>query len=527
LILLIYLLLFAASLTWTKKTMKKLKIEHLLSDSDTSHLKPTIYSGASASAVSLPAAAKAEAPECSPAGNTGNTSYSSGKPYKRVALSAELKDRLASSSFFEAEASKYSGHSLVKVDWLTVSFASLDSEVLQHVLSELYDLLYESCISVVGRGRGLYNYESSAQLKVLGDSGLDVSVGNIAHSDKQGVMLELSGKGCDQMAPKFKELYVLCQSYNARITRLDLALDLDSDYCKANNFTVPREGVLAQSGVYASRFASRKQRIQTVGSWNDLIFSGVTCDQYDPFIHGHGGLTLYVGAQTSENQIVLYEKGKQLLGGIPEDDLKMIMQDYRKVSERKRKSLIDSGFDPYYLDKLGWVRIERRIRRGGNKKDIPLQFMLDADSAFCLDFPRLQAVYSSYAEYVQREVDLVEYRAKRKANDKNILVSKKLFWAKRQYGRLVKTLIHEGFTASEVCDSLMRSQLVKDYVFDIVEDESIQPISSEQFGFEDYLTTQERETVGSIRSSYLSGADDAFSYRKNPLYTRLVNARIS
>jgi hypothetical protein len=285
--------------------------------------------------------------------------------------------------------------------------------------------------------------------------------------------------------------------------------------------------MIAQSGGYASLFSSKKQTISTVGAWNDLLFGGVSCDDYDPLTHASGGLTLYLGANTSENQIVVYEKGKQLLGGIEQKDLDLIMSDFRRVSERKRNSLINKGFDPFYLDKRAWVRIERRIRRGGHKKDIPLAFMLDPDSAFCLDFPRLSEVYGAYAEYVQAEIDLVEYRAQRKANAKNILVSGKIFWAKRQYGRLVKTLFREGFTADDICTALTRDTGLKDYVFDIQNDSEIEARPPEKFDFEDYLSDSERQTVSQLRESYLSSSDNPFSYRKSPLYTRLVNARVN
>jgi DNA relaxase NicK len=503
----------------------KAKVPNLICAFDTSSLKPTIYSpSADAAAVSLPAAATAAADGETPTGNTGNTSS---KPFKRRVLTEEMKTREAKSKFFSAEVGQYSDKGLVIVDWLTLSFKELDPDLSQLILSEIYDILYESSVSVIGRGRGLYNYTSSAQLKVLSDVGLDVSIGNLAHCEKQGIMLELSGRGCEQLRPFFKDLYVLAQMHGARITRLDLALDLDSDYCKSTGFTVPAQGALANSGIYASKFSSKKQTINTAGAWNDLIFNGINFSDYDPEKHCHGGLTLYVGANTSENQIVLYEKGKQLLGGISESDLNLIMSDYRRVSERKRNALINQGFDPFYIDKLSWVRIERRIRRGGHKKDIPLQFLLDPDSAFCLDFPHLEAVYSAYAKHVQSEMDLVEYRSKRKINDKNILVAKKIFWAKRQYGRLVKTLLHEGFTAEQVCDSLTRATLLKDYVFDIQGAEEIQPFEPETFEFEDYLGDSERQTVNQVRASYLAGSDNPFSYRKSPLYTRLVNARVN
>lgn len=496
----------------------------LLNLNDTTALAESNFS-ASARAVLLPAAARA-AEESSPTGNTGNPSrLMSGK---RARPTEEQLAKEARYKFFSKEVANYPSESLVIVDWLTLTFGEKDPDLHTVIISNLYDMLEDAGISIIARSRGLYNYDNSAQLKIISDLGADVSVGNIAHSERQGVMLELSGAGCEAMRSTMRDLYVFAQVHTARITRVDLALDLSSEYCTSTGFTVPRQGMLAQNGDYASNYGSKKQSISTVGAWNDLLFGGVSCDDYDPLKHASGGLTLYVGANTSENQIVIYEKGKQLLGGIEQKDLDLIMSDYRRVSERKRNSLINNGFDPYYLDKRAWVRIERRIRRGGHKKDIPLAFMLDPDSAFCLDFPRLSDVYASYADYVQREIDLVEYRAQRKANAKNILISGKIFWAKRQYGRLVQTLFREGFTAEEIFTVLAREQGLKDFVFDIQNDQTITALPPEKFDFEDYLSAQERSIVSQIRTAYAgANTDDAFGYRKNPLYTRLVCARVA
>jgi DNA relaxase NicK len=257
-------------------------------------------SRAAAAAGNDTAAARAEK---APTGNTGiNVERTNGI---RVKATQEQLDKEARYKFFAKEVLNYPKNGLVLVDWLTLTFREKDIDLHTVIIGNLYDMLEESGISVIARSRGLYNYDNSAQLKIISDQGVDISVGNLAHSERQGIMLELSGAGCAAMLSLMPDLYVFAQVHAARITRLDLALDLSSDYCVNTGFTVPKQGMIAQEGGYSAQLGCKKQSISTVGAWNDLLFGGVSCDDYDPLIHASGGLTLYVGSNTSANQIVM------------------------------------------------------------------------------------------------------------------------------------------------------------------------------------------------------------------------------
>lgn len=433
-------------------------------------------------------AAQGAAQSESPLGNTGNTFNARLSELSRSIRQAAFLNRpkpvrplrdkaavdldiIAKSRFEDA----FKRDSIVKIDWLTVTFPAVESTEFysaERRLTNLFDLVAEHLsdagVVIVYREKGLYAYKNSAQLRLVGD-GVDVACGNLAYDLDQGLMLELTGVGCSVMRHYFSEIYSLIHVYSGRITRIDFALDLDSRYCRSESITVPKLAYRHEQGAFRSIFTPSGRRVNSsvVGQWQELIFKGITPETYDPELHALGGLTYNCNPRSSENQLVFYEKGKQLLGCVSLADQQYISS---VLAGANPQSTFSSDFNPDFVSEMNWIRIERRIRRGGNKKNINPLFLADPDSAFCQDFPDLSATYLHYFEWVGRQdAALSEYRSEKKKKDKALLLTRKISWARRQYGRLVATLKHEKMSTEDIVDILSRDSLIKDYVFDLID----------------------------------------------------------
>jgi len=368
-----------------------------------------------------------------------------------------------------------SGGSLVKVDWLTVTFPEQDAN--DKLWAELYDLLTDCNMGVFGRAKGMHNYTMSAVVQFASDvSGTSTNVGHLAWG-RQGLLFELSGMGCELLRQKLPELVNLIILYGGRLTRLDLALDLHGNFTESRKITVPTLLTRAKAGEFASKYAPEhcKQSIDLAGDWSDFACGLLNPEDYNPAEHCPKGLTAYIGGKTSENQFVIYEKGKQLLGLVDKDQYLEYSEKLQKLrSAASRSALIRKmeklSYNPDFDHDRSWVRIERRIKRGSNKKDISLAMVLDPDGAFISGFPGMDAIYQDFrtdCQCIYR--DFEEYRAEGLAKHESLLLTRKVFWGQRQYGRLVKTLQSEGLSAGDIVDLLGRSDGLKEYIFDLLE----------------------------------------------------------
>lgn len=369
-----------------------------------------------------------------------------------------------------------SGGSLTKVDWITATFPEADHN--DRLYNALFDLCVDAGLSVHGRSKGMHCYTQSAAIQYHSDvSGTSTNVGHIAWG-RQGLMFELSGLGCEYVRSQFVDLVNMIIFYSGRLTRLDLALDLSGDYCEAWGITVPTLLTRAKAGEFASKYAPEhaKQTIDLAGDWSDFVCGVLSTVDYSPADHCPKGLTAYVGGKTAENQLVIYEKGKQLLGMVDKDQYLEYSRKLQTMRTAKsRASIIRKmetlTYNPDYDHDRSWVRIERRIRRGSNKKDISLAMVLDPDGAFVSGFPGLQALYAGYRENVHAVYrDFEEYRAVGLDKHESLVMTRKVFWAKRQYGRLVKSMQNEGLTAGDIVELLTRADGLKEYIFDLLDE---------------------------------------------------------
>lgn len=436
-----------------------------------------IYAGTGEYSGVAPAAGVSPVPAEPRLGNTGITSIRVLRDY------LDYIERYDWNTHDKIKAIASKGQGVVIIDWLSCTFPRCTDENEQRqLIAALQDACAEVDIQFFARDKGLHGYTGSASLQVFSGAGGDfTSVGMVAWSDRQGVLFELSGQGCKALGD-FGQVYDLVGRYAGRITRLDLALDLDSAYCQQKKITVPGLGVDANQGVFRSKYAPAhvSQTLNMQGDWSPFTFGGLIPDTYNPSVFCPRGLTLYVGASTSENQIVMYEKGKQLLGAIPDENVqefKELLQSASNPAARARRSkLADKyGYDPAYEDKKHWVRVERRIRRGSNKKDINPAMLLDADSAFSSGFPGLESLLENYASWCSvANLSLSEIRSSRDDDKKELLLTRKLHWCRVAYGRLVTTLRDEGLTAGQIIDAVGRADGLKSYIFDLMDDNQSQ-----------------------------------------------------
>ena len=379
--------------------------------------------------------------------------------------------------------------SITIIDWVTATFHALENEErLVGLRSELDDLLLDHEIEIKPRQKGLYSYPNSALLHVPNDSGDGHNCGFLAWNDDPknlGLMIELTGTGCEFLRGRGEydglvELYSVLLIYSGRISRVDTALDLEHDYCMPRGITVPALASCGYAGEFRSDFSPShvKQQFNQQGDWSEVMFNGLPVAQYNPEINAPAGLSFYLGTSKSDNQLVFYEKGKQLLGaisGLSESESAELKElagmDSRneKQQERFTKLADKSGYDSQYEGKKGWVRIERRLRRKSSKKIIDPAVLLDPDSFFCMGFKGLRVALDDYSEWLTGEyADLQSYHHSRVEKVKDVTLSKKIHWAKMQAGSLIRTLIAEGYNEDRILDALKREIGLKHYIFDLI-----------------------------------------------------------
>ena len=407
-----------------------------------------------------------------PSGNTGGT-YTSGDITDRVNAfhSAEYQSKLRANR----------SH-ITKIDWLSVSFPNISGEEEGRLLwAALSDFMDSCSISITVRNKGHHGYTDSAALVVQQSSGKTRNVGMLAWSEKQGYFMELSGLGCDYGMKNLDDLYVMINAYGGRISRLDVALDLHSEYCRPRGLTVPKFAKQASDGVFRSSFTPShvSQSISHSGDWSCFINGDTTTTDYDPSKHAHRGITVYAGTNKSDNQIVFYEKGKQLLGAIPDnaaDDLRYMLSipessDLYEGASKNISALCEKyDLNPDTCGDRSWVRVERRLRRGSNKKYISPDMLYDPDSAFCHDFDGLTDLFKDYSAYVEQEYS--DPQTFRKTSSKRLQVmdmTKRLFYARQSVGNLVHELRDMDYSAEQIVEQLSSECPIEDIVFDLLE----------------------------------------------------------
>jgi DNA relaxase NicK len=349
---------------------------------------------------------------------------------------------------------------MVKVDWLRASIRGQDST--SHVPYDLEDLLLydqvtgEASTDLVIRPstQNVLGYPHVKKIFFYANNEL-TACGSIAYNDDLsssncGCLFDASGTLCSYLQQNCPSVWLdlakYLAGYNFRITRIDLALDLDGVYCRREGITVPR---VLQAGKYHDYFSSSHSRngqslkTNQFGDWSDLSVGDIMVKDYDPAIHAPLGLTATFGARTSPNYFRVYEKGKQLLGMADEPD--------------------------FSIDR-SWLRFEQEIKRDKDGSDIPYETLIEPDAWFGIGRPNLRKLLEDYTLFIFQHTVVAAQRAFFMRKERNLSVRRKIYWARRSYGRLFRTMINEGIDPQGIVDSVLRETGLKNFVYDIGED---------------------------------------------------------
>lgn len=221
------------------------------------------------------------------------------------------------------------------IDWLNVTFPCPARDVSD--LVERVGHLLRRPVSGVSAG-GRLGFAERVDLNARVGSRC-TPIGCIAFGGGQGGrwLLQLTGVGC-QMVPDWAAFQELLVQLRARITRVDLAVDVldgavDVD-CAVDWYD---QGLFTKGG--------RPPSSSVAGDW----------------LGGQGGRTFYVGNSSNGKLLRVYEKGKQL-GNVESE----------------------------------WVRFEVQI--GNRDRDIPFDVLTDPTRYFCGSYPALCNVIAHASE---------------------------------------------------------------------------------------------------------------------------------
>jgi phage replication initiation protein len=225
--------------------------------------------------------------------------------------------------------------------------------------------------------RGLFGYESSHDVSVwINGEFLRIAIVACGGGSANGTMMvDMSGQGCS-LVSDWRAVYATMQDLDARITRVDTALDLLEGYDLEYFDGLYRDGQFNCGGRIPGR------RYYESGNSHDL--------------HSNGR-TMYLGKKVNGKELCIYEKGKQL--GNPDSE---------------------------------WVRVE--IRFGCRDRVIPHDVVLDPTKYFCGAFVALQGLVDAVGEkIVTDKADVVQ-------EEYGIAMRRLVHYMKASYGHVLHLL---------------------------------------------------------------------------------------
>lgn len=244
---------------------------------------------------------------------------------------------------------------LAIIDYLRFTFlpsASISDSLEQ--LRQYFKLWFPLPVNFIHSAKGMFGYESSHDVMVWinGEFMRIAIVATGGSTAGNTMMVDMSGQGCS-LVDDWRAVFATLQDLDARITRVDTALDL------MEGFSLDQFDDLYFAGEFncGGRIPSRR-----------YIEGG---NSHDPYSNGR---TLYLGKKANGKELCIYEKGKQL--GNPESE---------------------------------WLRIE--IRFGNRDRVIPHDVLLDPTSYFAGGFIALENLVDSIARKIktdQRDIAVEE-----------------------------------------------------------------------------------------------------------------------
>lgn len=281
------------------------------------------------------------------------------------------------------------------LDWLsfTASFNVKSAQAdVKRFLSRAYfpdcvDHDNDEFVDVVLRPNGFLGYDHSAILMRLDpDTKQNISVGMAAWGGNGGrVYVSLNSSGCVWLQHHADILEDL-KYYNAKITRLDLALDFfDGDY------TVELCKKMFDEGEFVSR--GGKPSHNMIGDWNDENRS-------------YAGRSFYVGKRENGKMLRVYEKGRQL----------------------------GSKHSP-------WVRWELELHN--KDRTIPLDAFINPFPYFIGSYKALSILFGDACGAAPQYVPTEQKKAE-------TTLENLVHYAKVSYGALVKSFVNAGVSDAEI-----------------------------------------------------------------------------
>src|ERR1035437_167878 len=187
-----------------------------------------------------------------------------------------------------------SGGQVSKIDWLNCTFPGPERYSHAQFLGLLSKIFRRGVSGVTALG--IFGFDESIKLFTrVGSS--EFAIGCLAfggEAQKGRWMFQLTGSGCS-VVPCWRKLVRLLKALDARITRLDLALD-----CLHGEYTVNDAVQMFHEGEFNG--GGRPPSTALAGDW----------------LGGVAGRTFYVGRAVNGKMLRVYEKGMQL--GDPDSD---------------------------------------------------------------------------------------------------------------------------------------------------------------------------------------------------------------
>lgn len=270
---------------------------------------------------------------------------------------------------------------LAIIDWLRFTFLPAGSvNDAMDQLKRYFALWFPLPVNFVPSEKGMFGYKSSFDVMIWKD-GEFMRIAMVAmggNSTGNTMMVDVSGKGCS-LVSCWQSVFATLQDLDARITRVDTALDL------LEGFTLEQFDDLYLAGEFNCGGRIPTRRYFEGGDSKDL----------------HSlGRTLYLGKKANGKELCIYEKGKQLGDSTSE-----------------------------------WLRIE--IRFGNRDRVIPHDVVLNPTTYFAGAFIALEDLVESIKTKIktdQKDI-AVEERA--------IVLKRLTHYLVTAYGKTIYQLAHE------------------------------------------------------------------------------------
>lgn len=298
-----------------------------------------------------------------------------------------------------------------KIDWLGFSFPVPGDELSGLAALEYGFQAIWPAVSITPSKTGMRGYGKCHAIMVDG-----VQVGLIGHGAKHGRdSVSISGVGCATLThDQWALMYELLQVLDARLSRVDIALDLYRGELTWDH---------ALSAYHREQFKHQKS---PVNPEHKIVTSNA----------GDGsnkGRTLYVGRRESAVMCRVYEKGLEVFARLPEE--------YREqCTDREAAYNAERGINGQVRTVADdWLRIEVEYKYR-DKKIMPFEMLLERDLYFSGAYP-----------YCAFSLGLTDgERPKAMKTNEQISLDKMIRELRRSYGNTVYSLLEVGFTPEDV-----------------------------------------------------------------------------